>query len=276
METITSFLTGNFIWLFLLGAVAFWLMGRARSQKQREQTQRENERAREQATGLGIKVSEQAEGLRRMGGSTTGPQVGGDTRYEGTTGDIPWTMAVEVRMGDRGTGTRANEVWKQTTRWKTTSVSWPAGKFLMIMSTPGEMKVGDVKEGGLFNKMINWAANQFLDLYVGGYFGSEYKPLVNVEGATILRKEVMKDFYMITNEPALAEKFLDEATQTTMANWKKLPQGFKQEGRVDQFGLLFAPDGMLLACQAALTDPNEAKMFSDFGAALAMKARALA
>lgn len=268
-----SFFTGNILWVFVLGALAFWLMGRSRRAKQQKQTHAENLAQRQQAQQLNLHVTRQATGQRVQGGFAQQPAAEGDTQYSGKTGDVTWTLSVTVRFSDRGPGTVGNDVWRQTTRWKTTHVAWPAGTFLMIMSTPGEIKVGDVKEGGLFNKMINWAANQFLDVYVGGYFGRTYQPLVNVEGATVLRKQAMGDFYIITNKADLAEKFLDDATQVTIANWKKLPQGFKQEGRVDQFGLLLAPDGMVLACQAALTYSDEAKIFSDFGAALATKAR---
>jgi hypothetical protein len=271
MSTIIDWITGNLFTLAILGIVLFWILGRNRRKKQQELTQKENELSRGEATRLGMEVKEQAEGKRRVGGLPDTPTVSGDTTYEGTTGDIPWRITIRVRIGDRDGGMRANDVWKQTTRWKTQAVHWPAGKFLMIMSTPGEIKVDEVKEGGFFNKMIKWAADKFLDLYVSGYFGGEYMELVNVTGSTIIRKEVMKDFYMITNKPALAEKFLDEATQTTIANWKHSSQGFKQEGKVDQFGLLFAPDGFTVACQAALTDPNEAKIFADFAAVLAVK-----
>lgn len=275
MSTITDWIISNLFTILVVGFIASWLIGRARRQKQRERTQQENDANRQNAEKLGMEVKQQAEGTRMMAGATNGPQVSGDTTYTGTTGDIPWTIDIKVRISDRGTGTSGDHVWKQTTRWKTTSVNWPAGKFLLIMSTPGEMKVGDVKEGGFFNKLVNWAADRFLDLYVGGYFGSEYTSLVNVTGATIVRKEGMTDFYMITNEPARAEKFLDESTQKTIANWKHASQGFQQERQVDQFGLLFAPDGLTVACQAGLTNPAEAKMFSDFAAVLAVKAKSV-
>ena len=50
------------------------------------------------------------------------------------------------------------------------------------MSTPGEIKTGDIKRGGFVNKMINTAADAVLDVSVASYFGDEYKSLVGIGG----------------------------------------------------------------------------------------------
>lgn len=82
-------------------------------------------------------------------------------------------------------------------------------------------------------------------MYVGSYFGSEYRSLVNIgEDGVKIEREPLKDFMILTNIEPLANKYFDEATVTTISYWKKSSQGFTLESKVDQFGLLFSPDGV--------------------------------
>ncbi|MBK7649542.1 MAG: hypothetical protein IPJ20_00745 [Flammeovirgaceae bacterium] len=140
------------------------------------------------------------------------------------------------------------------------------------MSTHGEVKTADIKRGGFLNKMVNVAAEAVLDVYVGGYFGNEYKSLVNIgEDGVKMKREELKDFMILTNVQPLAEKYFEQTTISVIASWKKTKSGFLQEGKIDQFGLLFSPDGVTLSCMANMDNENEVKIFSDFGSALATK-----
>ena len=97
--------------------------------------------------------------------------------------------------------------------WRTDAVKLPAGKFIMLMSTPGELKLGNIKRGGFINDLVNKAADAVLDFYVAGYFGSEYKSLVSIgEDGVKIEREQLKDFMILTNIEPLAQKYFDEAT----------------------------------------------------------------
>mgnify|MGYP001586162696 FL=1 len=202
------------------------------------------------------------------GASNTGG-VNGDTDYQGTTGGIEWTLRSSVWLS----GGR-HRSWKRKSAWRTAAVHLPVGKFILLMSTPVELKKGPIERGGFMNNLINKASDLAIDLYITGYFGSEYCALVNIgDDGVKLEREALKDFLVLTNHEAVAQTYFDEATTNAIANWKKNNQGFSQEDKVDQFGLLFSPDGVILACQASMNNAEEVKLFSDFGAALVTKMR---
>jgi hypothetical protein len=201
-------------------------------------------------------------------------QVAGIKDYAGVTGNIKWKLTSSVWFEDSGRSSSKalSRSWNSKSVWQTDAIKLPAGKFIMLMSTPGEVKTSDIKRGGFVNKMINMAADMALDVYVSGYFGNAYKALVSIgeEGVKIEREE-LKDFMILTNVQPLAEKYFDAATASTIASWKKMEAGFLQEEKVDQFGLLFSPDGVTLSCMANMDSENEVKIFSDFGSVLTTK-----
>lgn len=212
-----------------------------------------------EAKAAGIQVTAQADG------SVRGGEVMGATDYKGTTGGIDWTLRSSLTTGQKG-----RKVGKSM--WRTSAVKWPQGKFLLLISTPPEMKTGKIERGGFMNTLINKAADVLLDVYVGLYFGSEYKSLVNIgEDGVKIEREGLGGFTILTNHQDLAERFLDEATIKVISGWKESSQGFAREQQVDQFGLLFAPDGVILTCQANMTSAEEVKLLSDFGAVLSVK-----
>jgi hypothetical protein len=93
---------------------------------------------------------------------------------------------------------------------------------------------------------------------------------IGTDGVKIEREQ-LKDFMILTNIEPLVQKYFDDATAATISLWKKSNQGFTHEDKVDQFGLLFSPDGVILTCRANMSNASEVKLFSDFGAALTMK-----
>lgn len=263
-----SLIFSNLIPFFVIAVIAIVLINKFKKGKDEAVKRNIHQQKQEQAQAVGIQVASQADGHVSNSG-----EIHGNTDYHGTTGGIDWTLTSTVLVGDRtvGAGGR-NQVWKRKSVWKTQATKLPAGKFIMIMSTPGEIKLGTIKRGGFINDLVIKAADAVLDLYVGGYFGSEYKSLVSIgaDGVKIERDQ-LKDFMILTNDESLAQKYFDEATASTISHWKNNSQGFTREDKVDQFGLLFSPDGVILSCQANMNNANEVKAFSDFGSALAIK-----
>lgn len=263
-----SLIFSNLIPIFVIVVIVLVLLNKYKKGKDEAVRSNIHQQKQEQAQAVGIQVASQADGHVSNSG-----EIHGDTNYNGTTGGVDWTLTSTVLVGDRtvGAGGR-NQVWKRKSVWKTQAAKLPAGKFIMIMSTPGEIKLGTIKRGGFINDLVNKAADAVLDLYVGGYFGSEYKSLVSIgEDGVKIEREQLKDFMILTNAEPLAQQYFDEATASTISHWKNSGQGFAREDKVDQFGLLFSPDGVILSCQANMSNANEVKAFSDFGSALVIK-----
>ncbi len=263
-----QFLISNAIPIFFVLAFAFLVFGQLKRRKQAALKGNIHQQTQQQAQAIGVQIESQADGRVSNSG-----EIHGDTNYNGTTGGIEWALKSTVLVGDSTiSGGGRNQVWKRKSAWRTGAVKLPAGKFIMLMSTPGEIKTGDIKRGGLMNKLVNMAADAVLDLYVAGYFGVEYKSLVSIgEDGVKVERDQLKDFMILTNLETTAQKYFDEATVTTIAGWKESNVGFTEEKKVDQFGLLFSPEGVILACQSNMNNANEVKAFSDFGAALTAK-----
>lgn len=263
-----SLMFSDLIPIFVIVVIVIVLLNKYKKGKDEMVKSNIHQQKQEQAQAVGIEVASQADGHVSNSG-----EIHGETKYNGTTGGVDWTLISTVLVGDRtvGAGGR-NQVWKRKSVWKTLATKLPAGKFIMIMSTPGEIKLGTIKRGGFINDLVNKAADAVLDLYVGSYFGSEYKSLVSIgEDGVKIERDQLKDFLILTNDEPLAQQYFDEATASTISHWKNSSQGFAREDKVDQFGLLFSPDGVILTCQANMSNAKEVKSFSDFGAALTIK-----
>ncbi len=236
MNNIINLITSNLLTLFIVGFFLIIIIGAIRKRKQQ-----------------------------------TNGQAGTSADYSGNTGGVSWTLRSVVR---KVASQRGRTSWHRSASWRTDGVRMPAGKFIMIMSTPEDMNNSNrqIKRGGFLNDLINKAADFALDFYVSGYFGDSYRSLINIgtEGVKIERPE-LKDFFILTNNEPLASKYFDANTAATISTWKSTNHGFAGEGKVDQFGLLFSPDGVILTCQTNMTNPQEVKMFSDFGAVLAVR-----
>lgn len=270
-----GWITAN--WFLTAFIVIFgWAIVRMfRRRKIPEKVVKHTQETQKQAQAAGMDVQQNVSG--RTANMTYGTAIEGDTNYAGNTGGIEWKLLSSVRLTTRNSSDAVNsrdlDVRKKSSRWSTPAAAWPAGKFLMLMGTPGyDSAKHTIRRGGFFNKLVQMAGDFALDFYISGYFGSEYKSLVNVgEDGVKIDRPALNNFFILTNHQALAEKFLDEATVNTIANWRKAALGFRNEAGVDNFGLLFCSDGVILGCQADMANADEAKKLADFGSALAIK-----
>jgi len=140
----------------------------------------------------------------------------------------------------------------------------------MMMSTPGHDNSGPQQQKkGMLSSLVSKLAEGALDMYVAGYFGEQYKPLINVDGGKKITIPELKEFFILTNDEPMAMKFLNPTTIKYITNWMANKPTFKHTWRVNSLGVLFAPDRSIVSCQALMTNANEAKVFSDFGAGLA-------
>jgi hypothetical protein len=280
MEEIYYWITSRPWMFFVLGILVFSIVGFFRRQKHADIIRQKQLLEREDAAAKKIQITNQTGGAVVVHNDGT-MEASGETEYKGTTNGIQWELISKVlavsRDADDRPGRQNTDAWKRSTRLNIESVKLPSGKFLMLMSAPGYNSANkQVKKGGFLNKLVNFAAEFALDIYVAGYFGTQYKSLVGLDkGSEKIDRQCLNDFLILTNDKMLGEKFLDEETTTFIADWKKQRQGFLREHSVDHFGLLFAPDTMVLGCQTNMASAQEVKVFSDFACELASRMKAI-
>lgn len=275
IDNFIGWITANWFLTAFVLIFGWSILSMFRKRKISEKVVKHTQETEEQARAAGMNVEQNVSGRTASVGH--GSAIEGDTNYTGTTGGIDWKLVSIVRLTTRGSSNAVNsndlDVRKRSTRWSTAAAAWPAGKFLMLMATPGyDSAKHTVKRGGFFNKLVQMAGDFALDLYVAGYFGGQYKSLVNVgDDGVKIDRPALNNFFILTNDAARANKFLDDATVHVIANWRKAEQGFRSESNVDNFGVLFCSDGVILACQADMADAGEAKKLAEFGSVLAIK-----
>jgi hypothetical protein len=276
IDELLYWMQSNFFWVAFFAIFAWAFFGFFRKRKLSEKVIQRTKDTEQQAQQAGLKVAQSVTG--RTANTGSGTAIEGETNYSGNTGGIEWALTSTVRLTASHSSSSANtrnlDVWRRSTRWRTKAAAWPPGKFLMLMAAPGydSAKSPAKKGGGFFSKIVQAVGNFALDFYVGGYFGGEYKKLVNLgDDGVKIEQSALKGFFILSNHEALANKFLDEGTITTITNWRKAELGFASEGQVDNFGVLFCEDGVILGCQADMANAQEAKMLAEFGAALAVK-----
>ncbi len=259
MNQLYNSITSNLLTILIVGFLFYFFFLRKKKQTQTVQLQQQ---AKKEAEAIGVVIK--TDGTSRSGS---------ETEYSGQTGGIDWKLKSEVRISSQDI---SKQVWERTSSWRTDTVKLPVGKFLMLMSAPGyNSSAHSLKQGGFLNKLVNMAADFALDIYVEGYFGSQYKSMINVGDSIKIEKPALQGFLILTNIEPLTQKFLDDSTVNVIANWKKQKLGFTREGNVDQFGLLFSQDGVILSCQADMANAEEAKTFSDFGSVLCVKMKGI-
>jgi hypothetical protein len=249
----------NLIGLFIIGLVFYFLIKYAKNKKLKEQ------KSGELDTTNAISGYEP---LNNNQGSSS--FVEGETVYEGSENKINWKLTSTIKHIRQGIDYQST-VLKTKSVWFSSDVKFPQNKFLMIMSTPGEIKTTEVKKDGLLNKLANIAANTALDFYISGYFGNKYKQLINIGGDEfIIKNENAKDLFILTNYKNLTDTYLDDSTLDFILNWKNQLNNFRQEENIDNFGILFCEDGLFVSCQGAMANKDEAKILSDFAVTIGL------
>jgi hypothetical protein len=188
-----------------------------------------------------------------------------ETRYEGELGGIKWE-GLSTYQQKRSTRTR--HATFRYFKWKTSSVQLGNNKFLMIMSLPDKIKLQAPQQSkGFMSNMVNKLAEVMLDMYVGSFFGEQYKSMINIGDSQIIQRSEADDFFMLTNAMDESEKFL-EKTEPVIRKWKSENAGFSSEKMVDAFGILFGPDEMIVSIQTSLDTQEEVDMLAAFASAL--------
>ena len=205
--------------------------------------------------------------MKKKNGGNAGPAFK-ETHYEGDLGGIKWEGTSAYRH--KSAGHRQSASFRYF-KWRTSSVHFEEGRFLMIMSLPSKLKlqVPQQQSKGFMSNMVNKLAEVMLDMYVGSFFGEQYKSMINISDSTIIQRTEEDDFFMLTNALETSENFLSK-TESVIRKWKLQNAGFTSEKVVDAFGILFAPNEMIVAVQTNLNTKEEVDILASFASALAV------
>ncbi|MBS1979045.1 MAG: hypothetical protein JST46_16865 [Bacteroidetes bacterium] len=245
-----AWLSGNLGTIMFLGAIVYFVIWANRKRKQ--------------AGSVIERFSDS--------GSVQGNSVP-SKEYSGRINDIIWKLSTVYERIRSSNSTRSGARLVQNTRWESASVKFPVGKFLMLMRAEGyQSSRHPMKHSeGFLGNILNMAAEGFLDVYVTGYFGPQYKPLVNVEGSAKIDKANLDDFLILTNYEGVSRKFLSDETARFIATWDTRRPAFTHESLAKQFGMLFSTEGMILSCKGAMMSDTEVNTYSQFGVELASR-----
>ena len=200
---------------------------------------------------------------KKNGGKENGSHK--DTRYDGELGGITWEGISTYRRKQAG---RHGSSFRYF-RWRTASVQFGEGKFLMIVSLPSKIKLQAPQGTGFMSNVVNKVAEVMLDMYVGSFFGEQYKSMINIADSSIIQRSDEDDFFILTNTLDTSENFLSK-TEPVIRKWKAQNAGFTAEKVVDAFGILFAPDEMIVSVQTNLNTKEEVDILASFASALAV------
>jgi hypothetical protein len=191
-------------------------------------------------------------------------QAFGDTIYEGTNNGQKWKLVSSVIRLNEYSGNSTSYSYKRSLKWFTTDIDTYSNTYILIMSTPGEIKTEEYSNTGFMNSIKNFIAEKALDIYISGYFGSEYNDLINLSDGEIIKNEKLKEFFIITNSGKIVRNLIDDIFIEKIMDWKHNKQGFVYEGNMDNLGILFAPDKLIIGCQSSIESPEEAAKFGEF------------
>ena len=139
----------------------------------------------------------------------------------------------------------------------------------MIVSLPSKIKLQAPQGTGFMSNVVNKVAEVMLDMYVGSFFGEQYKSMINIADSSIIQRSDEDDFFILTNTLDTSENFLSK-TEPVIRKWKAQNAGFTAEKVVDAFGILFAPDEMIVSVQTNLNTKEEVDILASFASALAV------
>lgn len=186
-----------------------------------------------------------------------------DRRFDGQTNGLRWHLSSISKVGGRHKGS-SNQMHGKTV-WKTEDVRTAESAFILIMDI-GKEGIRIEKNPGdtLLGKLARKAGDMVLDTYVGGWFGDEYKSLVNLEGSETLEVQGLSDYFILTNTPEVAARCMSGDAVGILRRWRDAEQGFLRGEVAGNAGILLSESGCIVACQGPMSSEGEARRYADF------------
>lgn len=214
-------------------------------------------------------LGEQAEalGLKQQGVNA----VSGELLFAGQSEGVAWTALVNGPLPGVVSRSRSKA---QSTRLTFPSLTTAPGTFVLAMTLPPGTSLPATPEpsgGGLLASLAERAMEGMLDLYVSAYFGTEHRALVNVAGAA--RPQGPADFMVLSTDPAVASRLLDEKGQALLTALRTLDLRDGLTLASGGLGVLITPTGLMVGCQVGLVDLQKLKFVAERSAQLVAHAR---
>ena len=192
-----------------------------------------------------------------------GPWKEGTTRIDGQSNGIRWNLSSIPEVGRRFKG--GTHVAKGKTVWNTQDVGLGKSAFILVMDIGKEgIRIEKGPSDTLLGKLARKAGDMVLDTYVGGWFGDEYKSLVNLEGSETLEVQGLSDFFILTNTPEVAARCMSGDAVGILRRWRDAEQGFLRGEVAGNAGILLSESGCIVACQGPMSSEGEARRYAEF------------
>jgi hypothetical protein len=190
------------------------------------------------------------------------PSQSSATTLEGVHDGIAWTLtsAVTVRAEDDGSRLVAD----RTTRWECRNLALPQGQFILLQAHPKPVEVRPEGGQGFLGRIARKLGEMAVDVYVSTYFGEGFAELVNLDGSETVAVEGIPSYFIRSNTPAAARRFLEGPVKTRIRAWKEQTQGFEHEDEVDLLGILVHDKGVSAACMTSMGSEEEARILAGF------------
>jgi len=184
------------------------------------------------------------------------------TTLEGEQDGIAWTLtsSVTVNVQDDGKHSVAGRV----TRWECRSIKLSQGQYILLQAHPKPVEVRPEGGQGFFGRMARKLGDIALDFYVSAYFGADFAELVNLEGSETVSVDGIPSYFIRSNTPAAARRFLQGLVKDRIRTWKEQAQGFEYEEEVDLLGILVHDKGVTAGCMTSMGSEEEARKLASF------------
>lgn len=190
------------------------------------------------------------------------PTQSSTTTLEGVQDGIAWTLTSSVTVGARDDGSRS--VTGRVTRWECRHVTLPQGQYILMQAHPKPVKVRPEGGQGFFGRMARKLGDFALDIYISAYFGDGFAELVNLDGSETVAVDGIPSYFIRSNTPTAARRFLEGPVKDRIRTWKEQAQGFDYEEEVDLLGILVHDKGVTAGCKTSMGSEEEARKLASF------------
>lgn len=190
------------------------------------------------------------------------PSQSSTTTLEGSADGIAWTLTSTVTVGAQDDGTRS--VTGRKTQWECRNVTLPQGQYILLQAHPKPVEVRPEGGQGFFGRMARKLGDIALDFYVSAYFGADFAELVNLDGSETVAVDGIPSYFIRSNTPAAARRFLQGPVKDRIRTWKEQAQGFEYEEEVDLLGILVHDKGVTAGCMTSMGSEEEARKLASF------------
>jgi len=190
------------------------------------------------------------------------PAQSSTTTLQGATDGIAWTLTSSVVVEVDGHGNR--RVTHRSTRWQGTGTALPQGRYILLQAHPKAIELRPEGGQGFLGRMARKLGDMALDIYVSTHFGEGFAETVNLDGSETVAVSLLPSYFIRSNTPDTARRFLEGPVRLLLRDWKEKAQGFEHEAAVDLLGILIHDKGVTAGCMTSMGSDDEARRLAEF------------